>query len=470
MKDLAGRRLLIAIAAALMILMIPAMMAAMGVRVPGLEEAHAGGGVDIDDIVQGLNADGTVDPGATLSVSMADLENKMPGIKEHYEKGEVDIKWETGSFEKPVRTGSYEDGNFIVKPTLKDATQKYWLSTGFVNGSGFDDSGFNQNTSQIEVYSGTITINYGPSLNTTYLRTITGLLSRNYEVTTDGQTLSYTCQNSGKTYYSNDFMVTLLNADTNKVIKTVELSGSKATFKNVKVSYTKTTKFKVRLSFFYGDEEKTGGSITFTDKAEKIGKNKVFATKIFSNQAILRWTGVSGATGYYVYQGSKKVKTVKSTARKVTIKRKKAGTSKFRVIPYVKASGKAYKGGSNKVKPKANVYKRSISKSYSSDGYAKGSVRVQKISGKGKKYTATLYAYNNRIFKLVKYKKISLKVYADGKLIGKKTIKNKKVNMKENSVKKITLKFKGKVGDLKNGTVTYSISYTPLWEHGYKAW
>ncbi len=469
MKDLAGRRLLIAVAAALMILMIPAMMAAMGVRAPGLEEAHAGEGIDIDDVIKGKNSDGTVDPGATLSVSLNDLDAKKAGIKDLYNQDKLDITWVTGEFgDEKVAETTYSGGEFSTKITLRDAKKKVWLSIGCKN--GFDDTGYNMNSSQIEVYSGTITINYGPSLNTTYLRTITGLLSRNYEVTTDGQTLSYTCQNSGKTYYSSDFMVTLLNADNNKVLKTVELSGSKAIFKNVKVSYTKTIKFKVQLSFFYGDEEKTGGSITFTDKAEKIGNNKVYATKITSNQAILRWTGVSGATGYYVYQGSKKVKTVKSTARKVTIKRKKAGTSKFRVIPYVKASGKAYKGGSNKVKPKANVYKRSISKSYSSDGYAKGSVRVQKISGKGKKYTATLYAYNNRIFKLVKYKKISLKVYADGKLIGKKTIKNKKVNMKENSVKKITLKFKGKVGDLKNGTVTYSIRYTPLWEHGYKAW
>ena len=67
----------------------------------------------------------------------------------------------------------------------------------------------------------------------------------------------------------------------------------------------------------------------------------------------------------------------------------------------------------------------------------------------------------------MKYKKITLKVYADGKLIGKKTIKNKKVKMKKNSVKKIVMKFKGKAGDLKYGTVTYSLSYKPIWEHGY---
>lgn len=466
MKSLSGKRLLMIAAAALVIMMIPAMLAVMGVRTPGIEEAHAGDSIEIDDVITGANTDGTVDPGATLSVSLSDLDAKKAGIKDLYNQGKLDIFWSIGEFgnEKRAKT-TYSGGVFSTNVTLKDAGKKIWLDIDTKN--GFDDTGYNLNSDQFKVYDGTITINYGPSLSTTYYRTITGLLSRTYEFSTNGQTLSYTCPNSGKTYYSNDFTVKLLNADTNAVIKTTTLSGTKATFKNVKVLYNKATKFKVQLLFYYGTDGHVGGTITFTDKAEKLGKNKVYATKISSKQAIVRWSGVSGASGYYIYQGSKKIKKVGKSKRKITITRKGAGKAKFKVVPYVKVSGSVKKGTSNKAKPKANVFKTGASKDYSAYEYGKGQFRLASVKGSGKKYTATFYAVNNRIFKLVKYKKISFKIYADGKLIGKKTIKNKKVNVRASSLKQIKIKFKGKIGDLKHGSVTYSLSATPVWEHGY---
>lgn len=468
MKKLSGR-LILYVAAIMILLMLPAMFQAMGVRTPGIEEAHAGGGVDINDIVQGLNADGTVDPGATLSVSMADLESKMPDIKDHYEKGEVDITWMTGSFELPVAAGSYEDGKFIVKPTLKDATQKYWLQTSCVKESGFSDSEFNQNTNQIEVTSGTISIISGPAFGPAYW-TKKNPIVKDFSFEIKDPYLKYQSE-SGKTYTSyDDIYIKLVRGSEQQLVDDQKLTSTEVIFKNVTLPVGKKDSFKAIMYFYYGPKE-IAINFSFEAGAEALSKNYTYATSLGKNMAIVRWTGIPGASGYYIYQGSKKVKKVKATARKVTIKRKKAGKSKFKVIPYIKSGGKTVKGKSSVMKAKSNGFSTNVSTNYKNYSYGRGQVVLKRVTASGKKYKITCYAINNRIFDLKKYKKITVKIYADGKCVASKTVKNLKVNMKDNSAKKLTFTVKkGKYGDLRHGTVSYSLSYEPYWGPGIKSW
>lgn len=234
---------------------------------------------------------------------------------------------------------------------------------------------------------------------------------------------------------------------------------------DVPISYGTNT-ITVALYSRINGEDYFQTAYDLTVKSASLPKNKVYATKISANKAIVRWTGSAGAKGYYVYKGKKKVKKVGASTRKVTIKSKGAGKAKYKVIPYIGSK----KGKSTVMKAKANVLKRSISTYYKNYDYAKGQCVIKKISGSGKKYTITCYAINNRMFKLKKYKKITITVYADGKKLFKKTIKNKKVNVKEYGSKKFTIKARGKEGDLKHGSVTFSVSYTPYWGKGIKQW
>ena len=237
---------------------------------------------------------------------------------------------------------------------------------------------------------------------------------------------------------------------------------------DVPISYG-TNPITVALYSRVNGEDYFQKAYDLTVKSASVEKNKVYATRISANKAIIRWSGSSGASGYYVYMGNKKVKTVGAFTNKVTIARKGAGKAKYKVIPYVESGGSTIKGTSNAMKAKANVMSRSVSTNYKNYDYGKGQVILKKISGSGKKYTITCYAINNRMFKLQKYKKIKITVYADGKKLFSKTIKNKKVNVKKYGTKKFSFKAKGKEGDLKHGSVTWSISYTPYWGKGITA-
>lgn len=212
----------------------------------------------------------------------------------------------------------------------------------------------------------------------------------------------------------------------------------------------------------------SGSDSSYDPNAPYLSWNDLYATKMSSKKVILRWIGSADAQGYYIYQGKKKIKTVKASVKKITIKRKGAGKAKFKVIAYAKYNGHEYKGLCNAVKPKANGLTTSNSTNYKNYSYGKGQVILKKIKGSGKSYTVTLYAINNRMFKLIKYKKISIKIFADGKCVAKKVIKNKKVNMKKYSAKKMVFKIKGKEGDIANGHATWSIDAKPYWEHGYE--
>lgn len=463
------RELLLVLAAVVMIIMIPAMMAAIGVRTPGIEAAYAGDGIDIDSIVQGVNADGTVDPGAELSVTLNDLDSLKPGIKNYYDAGQLDIAWFKGDFGASEDAGTSFDGNtFSTWLRLQDAGKKVWLSISIKN--GLDDTGYNLTGTQYPVYGGEITITAGPSFGSGSKTTGNPIMTT-YSFDINNPYLEYTCTGSGISYITyDDVYVKLTRNGESNIVDDQKLTGSSVVFKDVALPVGKKDKFQAIMYFFYGSMEIKGGTFTFEDGAATPSKNKVFATKISSNKAIVRWTGATGATGYEVYMGKKKVKTTKANVYKATISKKGAGKAKFAVYPIVKSGSKKIKGKSTSMKAKANTLNRNITTYYKNYAYGKGQFVIKKISGSGKNYTLTCYAINNRIFKLQKYKKIQVKVYADGKCIINKTIKNKKVNVSAEASKKVTLKVKGKEGDLKHGTVSVSVSYSPYWGKGIQQW
>ena len=80
----------------------------------------------------------------------------------------------------------------------------------------------------------------------------------------------------------------------------------------------------------------------------------------------------------------------------------------------------------------------------------------------GRTYTVTGWGKNySKYTKLKKFKSIKITIYCDGKIVAKKTIKNKKMNLKPQSSKKLTFKIKGKAGaDLRNGFTSVSVRST----------
>ena len=190
-----------------------------------------------------------------------------------------------------------------------------------------------------------------------------------------------------------------------------------------------------------------------------------FATKVNAKTAIVSWYNVSDATGYYVYKGKKKIKTVKASAKNVIIKKKGAGKAKYKVVAYAKANGKTYKSIASKaVKPKANVFKRSISPNVRDYELMTCKFIVKSIKLSGKTYTVTGYAMNNRVWTMPKYKKLSISLNVNGKKAFSKTYKNKKVGVKSGRKKKMVFKIKGKPNmDLANGVLLLSVHGTAVW-------
>ena len=193
-------------------------------------------------------------------------------------------------------------------------------------------------------------------------------------------------------------------------------------------------------------------------------------TKISGKKAGLKWPKVVGATGYKVYKGNKMIKHLGKKKTAYIFKGKGAGTAKYRVAAEIKVPGvrKPIAGPKSKAKKgKAN------SRSYSGNGstykmnYGKAQFRPKKISLKGNTYTITFYAVNSRIYKLLRFKKMDITLYCNGKKVAHKVFKNYKVNLKQNRSKKCTVKIKGKGGvDFRNASgKTIHWSVTPYWEH-----
>ena len=226
-----------------------------------------------------------------------------------------------------------------------------------------------------------------------------------------------------------------------------DVSGKKyAGINSVPLSYGAKDTFKLQAIAKVAGVDTVVAEKTFTATSKKMPTNKVYAIKLSANKVLLRWTKISYATGYKIYMGKKKIKTVKKgTTYKAVVSKKKIGKAKLRVIPYIVSGGKTYNGKSTTAKPKANVRnfkKNSLNpKDYE---YMTARFIVRKVSLKGKTYTVTGYAVNTRIFALKKFKKLNIKIKSHGKVVANKTFKNYKVKVSPMGKKKIVLKIKGK--------------------------
>ena len=234
--------------------------------------------------------------------------------------------------------------------------------------------------------------------------------------------------------------------------------------RNEYISETKSTSFKIR-AYVEIDGKKYYSDFTpaRTVTSRKIKKpTGVRATKISGSIVSLMWNPVEGATSYVIYKGSKKMKKVNKN--RVLLKKKGAGSGKYSIQAVRTKGGKTWKTKSNKVKPKPNQRKYPNSISVSAYPYATCRFIIKKISLKGKTYTVTGYAVNNRIFKAKKYKKLTVTITSGGKIVAKKTFKNKAIGAAPSKAKKMTLKIKGKKNqDLVNNGCGWSTNTETVW-------
>ena len=249
--------------------------------------------------------------------------------------------------------------------------------------------------------------------------------------------------------------------------KTTSTDNGWVAFKNVAVRHNRKENFKVQLFIKIGSKEWGGPYIKFTEGKKKLGKNKVYATKISKKHVALTWTGVKYATGYKIYKGSRLVKKVGAKKRRFRVKKRGAGKARYRVVPIRRQGGRTYKGTSNRVKPKKNVLTLNRDVYYGNVTYATCPFRITKISLKGNVYTVTGYAVNNRIFKMKRYKGLLVALKVNGRKAFRKRFASKTVNCPAESSKKIVLKVKGRAGvDLRyGGTMSYTEGGTPVWTY-----
>ena len=474
------RELLLAIAMTVMILMIPVMMTAIGVKVPGIETAHAGGGTDLTSVaIDGMCSDGKIFNGETISVSADDLGAAyyMSGgeFLTMVNSGEIEVFFEAASFSQsdtsfmtPTSEWMELDTKLSGNKFTCDIPTSYYPQDGQMIGIQLltigQDSYYSNNSKTYGVKDRFVTKSALDTSSLKYYSYSDHVEFNNINLSSAGTYYAY--PDSSYTVEAYNSVIKFYKGST--LAASTESSSMYGISIDVPVSYG-ANDFTVALYSKVDGKEYFVEAWNITVDSAGLSKNTVYATKISANKAIVRWTGSSGASGYYVYMGNKKVKTVDASTLKVTISKKGAGNAKYKVIPYIDA-GSIIKGDSTVMKAKANVLSRSIPTGYKSYDYGKGQLVLKKISGSGKKYTLTCYAINNRMFKLKKYKKIKITVYADGKKIISKTIKNKNVNVKKYGSKKVTFKVKGKEGDLKHGAVSWSISYTPYWGKGIQQW
>ena len=231
----------------------------------------------------------------------------------------------------------------------------------------------------------------------------------------------------------------------------------------VTIPYVGQTAFTYR---FYTTEGTTEWK-TAHATSSKLAKPTLSVTKIAAGSAGLSWSSVAGATGYKVYKGKKVIKTLGAGKTKFVYKKAKAGSAKYSVSAIIKSAGNTYEGPKSAArKGKGNFRTYSGSKDYNSVKYGIAPYSITKIELKGSTYTITGYVLNNRMFKMLKYKKLEITLYCDGKKVAHKKWKNLKVNCKDYASKKLVLKIKGKGGkDFRNATgTTYHAEWTPYWQ------
>ncbi|MCR5430125.1 MAG: hypothetical protein K6E58_02715 [Eubacterium sp.] len=430
------------------------------------KSVKAGDGLSIIDIVSGAsttkNPDGTYDVKAlkTVKFSLNSFNDKVPGFKQRYLDGKATIT---------VRV--YSDTEYTkhiadVVPECSSSNVIEFKALVKFKGCVFyysfhDPEGGTENLQSelFKIVDGKINVLEGPTFGSIY--GTNGFLKKNFTVGINGYG-AYTLNDDKEEYITYNKIVKLYK--NNKLVATQKTSGYQVVFSNVPVSYGKTDSFKVAMFMDIEGVEVAGPTTTFKSTSAKVPNTIAYATKISSKKVFLRWASVGGVSGYYIYMGKKKVKTVSAKKNRIGISKKKAGKKKFRVVPFVKVGKTYYKSSSNNAKPKKNRYKWSRNLNVKSYDYATCKFVVTKISLIGRTYTVTGYALNNRLFDVKKYKSLKISLKVDGKKAFTKKFKNKKLKLKSYKKKKITFKVKGKAGrDLAWGVKTLTVKENPDW-------
>lgn len=410
----------------------------------------------------GTNGDGTIDIGSEITADFAKICDDNPWVMTQYNQDKIAFVYrasETADFSAAKDLDTVVSAGIIsTKVSLEEAGLYIRLYTIEKEAGGTNS----KSDSAVKVES-VINVNSGPSFGSayrgksTYGRQFTFEVNGWMECETQKAHNAITIKEKIVRLYRNGSLV--------GEERTGDYNG-KVIFNDIDVSYDTKDSFKAQIFVKLGGSEVSGPVFNFEDQADQMSKNKVVATKLSSKKALLKWSGSSGASGYYIYKGSKKIAEVAAAKRSFTVSKSGAGKAKYKVVPFVKSGASIYTGKSGTAKPKTNAvkFKRSISpKSYS---YCTCLFVVTKVELKGRTYIVTGYAVNNRIFKMNKYSKLSISMTADGKKAFSKTYKNLKVGVGASKSKKMTLKIKGKAGrDLANGSVYLTVTEKPKWPY-----
>ncbi|HAR92316.1 MAG TPA: hypothetical protein DCR28_04430 [Eubacterium sp.] len=429
----------------------------------------AGDGFNINDIASGVshtqNPDGTYDVKAlkTIAVKLSDLNSKVDnGFKDRYLAGKATVRcdiYKSNGFEGYEATVTPECVGETLKLKVKASYKNKYLCFFIHDSEGGTE---NLNSEIFKVVPGEIHIDGGPSFGSIY--GTKSFLKKNFTIGVNGYG-TYRLNDDPDIYTTYKKIVKLYR--NGKLVGTLKTEGNQVVFKNIPVSYGKNDTFKAALFMDIEGLEIAGPTTTFKTTSEKVPNIKVLATKISSKKVYLRWQQVGGVSGYYIYMGKKKVKTVGAKTTKKMISKKKAGKNKFKVVPFVKIGKSVYKSSSNKAKPKKNQAKWSRNLVVTSHRYATCDFEVTKISLSGKTYKVTGYALNHRIFKVKKYKSLTIALKVDGKKAFSKKFKRVKLNIGKEKKEKLTFKIKGKAGkDLANGSLSLTVGQDPDW--GFK--
>lgn len=246
----------------------------------------------------------------------------------------------------------------------------------------------------------------------------------------------------------------------NVVKETTNVKAEHYIEKTIYIPYKGTS--NVRVTPYYTDNGKNyyGASQTIACTSAKIKAPYSYATKLSGSKARLTVKMQQGATGVEVYQRvGKKWKKIKSSTKdvyKVTWKKNKAGTSKYRFRAYIKDAGKKYYSSYGKtVKPGKNERKYSISSKPSSFKAFSQHWIPTKIYYSGNKVMVTGKFINTHIYQL-KNIKVKVTFKCDGKKIGTKTISSGKISGETSKSHKAVM-FRNKAGyDLRNGDLEWS--------------
>ena len=257
-------------------------------------------------------------------------------------------------------------------------------------------------------------------------------------------------------------------ASNGKLYKTYNNTSQRSSYCSATyaIPYKGTYYFTVTPYYIYEGETYEGtatGKVACTSKGISAATGSVI--KINDKKASINIRKAAGSTGTIVYQytGGKWVKLGSTTGTSYTTTKNTAGKKKYRFLSYIVENGVTYNGVySGTYSPKANVKYMSHA-SYDPNYYTYATSRflATKLYYSKNKLKISGYLLNSRIFTLKKAK-ITVYVYAQGKLIGKQTFTNKKKvgNMKKRN---LTFTFKKGKKDYDLTKATISVKVTPTW-------